>query len=71
MQVYMFTSQTDRNVVGLVGDKAGDGLPAHLAPWRFRGSTCVPEDDPRLEAATVRAAISRGLGCLVPVESFP
>ena len=67
----MFTSKTDPKVVGLVGDKTGDALPAYLAPWRFYGSTLVPEGDSRLDSAAVRAAISRGQGCLVPAGSFP
>ena len=47
MQVFMFISKTDPKVIGLVGDKTGDALPANLAPWRFYGPTWVPEGDPR------------------------
>jgi hypothetical protein len=71
MQIYMFASKVDRNVVGLTGDKTGADLPAYLAPWAFRGSTLMPEGDPRRDAAAIREVVGRGGHCLAPIEFVP
>jgi hypothetical protein len=71
MQVYMFASKVDRNVVGLTGDKTGRGLPAYLAPWTFRGSTLMLEGDPRRDAAAIRETVDRGGHCLAPIKVIP
>ena len=71
MQVYIFVSSTASEVAGLTGNRTGDDLPAYLAPWLFRGSTFMPEADPRPDTVTIRAAIIQGRQCLVPARFFP
>jgi hypothetical protein len=71
MQVYIFVSSANPEVAGLTGSRTGDDLPTYLAPWLFRGSTFMPEGDPRPDAATIRAAIIQGRQCLVAARFFP
>ena len=37
MKLYMFKSETRKDLRGFAGDSTGAGMPAHLGPWRAVG----------------------------------
>jgi hypothetical protein len=67
----LFVSSIDSEVAGLTGNRTGDDLPAYLAPWLFRGSTFMPEADPRPDTVTICAAIIQGANVLCQRGSSP
>jgi hypothetical protein len=55
MQIYIFRSQQNANLLGLTADKTGNHLPADLGPWitNGNGTPAIPTDE-----ATSKAVVN-------------
>ena len=53
MQVFIFLSQKDADVVGFTGQRYGSNLPAEFAPWN-------PLDNSAMQLGTPLAGITDG-----------
>ena len=69
MQVFLFRSSADPQLLGLTNVQDGSNLPAELAPWHASGSQMIPAGasptDPLIKALTAAGfLIARGRGAV-------
>jgi|HubBroStandDraft_1064217.scaffolds.fasta_scaffold275722_2 hypothetical protein len=70
MLVCMFISKQNCGVLGFTKDTAADALPRDLAPWVACGSAAITETDPRANAPSIHAAVTRDGYCILPMGAF-
>jgi len=58
MQVFVFQSATDKNVIGFTAQESGNNLPAEFAPWKLlsRGAMQTDATVPNVAGRNVAGA---------------
>jgi hypothetical protein len=62
MQVFIFRSWKDAEVVAFTGDREGEALPPDLAPWKLAGGNAIQVGDSLAGVTGGANAVLDGIG---------